>query len=111
VNGIPNTYVSILRGSSEDEFGDATDTETVLASGILASLHKLDERTSSLASDRLQQLGMYAVRMKYGTDVQISDRIKDEKTGDVYVVADVVSDPSVARRVDVRCRVRKLESA
>ncbi len=110
MNGIPNTRVSILRGTSSDAFGDETDVEIPVATGILASLHMLDNVTTSQASDRQQQIGIYSLRVKHGIDVRIDDRIRDAE-GNTYVIADVTSEPSIGRRVDVRCRMRKLESA
>lgn len=110
MNGIPNTRVSILRGTSEDAFGDAVDLDIPVATGVLASVHMLDNVTTSQASDRLQQVGIYSLRVKHGTDVRIDDRVRDAE-GNTYVIADVTSRPSIGRLVDVRCRMRKLESA
>lgn len=110
VNGIPNTRVTILRGKGSDEFGDEADLDIPVATGVLASLHMLDNVTSSQAADRQQQIGVYSLRVKHGTDVRIDDRIRDAE-GNTYVIADVTSQPSIGRRVDVRCRMRKLESA
>jgi hypothetical protein len=108
MNGIPNTTISILRGESEDAFGDSTDTATLAASGVLASIHEVRQFTSTRADLRLQQVGEMTLRIKYGTDIRIMDRVKDERSGLVYVINDVTQAPSWARKVDVRCRLRRV---
>jgi len=110
VNGTPNARATILRGTSENAYGDPTDVETAVATGILCSIHEPDIRSDSQASDRQQQIGIYTLRAKYGTDILIDDRVKNEATGDIFVIQDVTRAPSIGRRVDVRCRMRKLET-
>jgi hypothetical protein len=78
---------------------------------VLASLHEARQRTSSRADQRLQQIGDSTLRVKYGVDVRIGDRIKDERSGLVYVINDVTQAPSWARKVDVRCGLRRVANA
>ena len=111
MNGIPSTTAKTYRGTSENTYGDETDTNTPHLTGLLCSIHQLDIASTSQATDRQQQIGIYSLRAKWGTDIAIDDRVEDERTGDVYVVQDVTSQPSIARRVDVRCRMRKLETS
>lgn len=108
MNGQPNTRVSILRGTSEDAYGDATDAGVVVTSGMLASLHERSQRSDSRNEGGLRQVGSYTLRVRADADIRQDDRIKDETTGRLFVVEEVVAAESFARRVDVRCSLRRL---
>jgi len=105
---IPNTTVSVLRGSSESAYGDPEDNETVSVSGVLASLLEDNELTSTRAQDRLQQTGLWRLRVRAGTDIRLGDRIKDDRTGLIYVLNDVQEPPAWQARQDVRCSLRRV---
>jgi hypothetical protein len=108
VIGVPNTTISVLRGASENPFGDLEDNETVSASGVLASILEENQLTSTRAQDRLQQVGLWTLRVRGGIDIQLGDRIRDERTEAVYVINDVVEPPAWAIRQDVRCSLRRV---
>lgn len=106
MRAIPTTTVSILRGTTTDAYGDPVDGTTVAASGVLASLLEQRVGVTTGADDRVQQLRAITGRLPAGTDVEEGDRIRDERTGEIYVIDNVsrVQNPVVMAdtRVDLR---------
>lgn len=104
---LPTTTVTILRGESTDGFGDTVAGSTVAASAVPCSL--LEQRRSLFtpAADRIQQVLYYLGRVPGDTDVQLTDRIQDEVTGDVYRVDGVSRVGSPVQLNDLRLDLRK----
>ncbi len=111
MNGRANTTVSILRGAQRDEFDDEIDSDTVAASGMLASLHETAQRSDARVDGGLRQVGMFTLRVRGDADVQLGDRVLDERSGFTYVIEEVVAAPSISRTVDVRCSLRRVATA
>ncbi len=103
---VPTTTISILRGTSTDVYGDVTDTATVAASGIPASILEQRKTVFTPADNRVQQIGMFTGRVSQLVDVRIGDRIQDERTGTIYVLDNIstVASPALGndRRLDLR---------
>ena len=98
----PTTTVSVLRGAQADEFGDQVDANTVVASALLASIHETTQDVFDAASSTARTIRKLTGRMANGTDVRVSDRIRDERTGQVYGIANVYTPTNPAFPADVR---------
>lgn len=83
------TKVSILRGQSEDEWGDTIDNNTVVASGVLASILEQKTWSSPEVSTQPHNYRYARLRVKKGTDVRTNDRIKDERTNDIWLITNI----------------------
>jgi hypothetical protein len=101
------TTVSVLRGSSTDDFGDAVADDTVAASGIPASILEQRRNVFTPADNRVQQVLFYLGRVPGDTDVQLLDRIRDETTGDTFHVDSVSRVGSPVQMNDLRLDLRK----
>jgi hypothetical protein len=101
------TTVSVLRGSSTDGFGDTVSADTVAASGIPASILEQRRTVYTPADNRVQQVLYYLGRVPGDTDVQLTDRILDEVTGDVYRVDSSSRVGSPVTMNDLRLDLRK----
>lgn len=103
---LATTSVSILRGTSTDDFGDETDTSTVLKSGIPASLTEATRTAMEPVSGTPRIIRTHVCRLPPTTDVTEDDRIKDEKTDEIYIVVSVTknSNPVLAQplRADLK---------
>jgi hypothetical protein len=86
---LATTTVSILGGSSTDEFGDDTDGTTVLASAIPASLIESARTASEPVSGIKRIVRTHVCRLPPGTAVDEDKRIKDESTDEIYIVVAV----------------------
>lgn len=83
------TTVSIYRGQVEDEWGDVIDTDTPVATGVLASI--LEQKTYSATEVTTQPHNYrYArLRVKKGTDIQVNDRIYDERLNQTWTITNI----------------------
>jgi hypothetical protein len=90
-----------MRGSGTDEFGDPTGEGQPIATGLIASVIEQNRQVYNAAESRLDTVRQITGRFKPKTDIKISDQVKNEKTGDIYVVAgkhmpaNVVGEPDV----------------
>lgn len=104
---IATTRISILRGTTTDAYGDEQDTDTPIATGIPASLTEQSRRVTT-RDDPTPRIVRYAVaRVSAGTDVTDQDRVKDERTGAVYIVDAVSSMANPALTADLRLDLRR----
>ena len=103
---LATTTVSILGGAGEDAFGDETDGTTVLAAGVPASLIESTRTASEPVSGIKRIVRTHVCRLPPGTAVDETNRIKDERTGEIYIVVSVTrnSNPVVAQplRADLK---------
>lgn len=102
------TTISVLRGTSTSGFGDTVDGATVAASGITASL--LEQRKTVVTPDDLmvRTVRYITCRVPAGTDVRTGDRIRNDATGDVYVLDGQAQPYSPSRTNDIRLDLRKV---
>lgn len=98
----PTTTVSILRGTTTNDAGDVLDSNTVVYSGIPASVM---ERTRNGIDTLTQDPRVYhytTMRVAAGTDILDTDRILDESTQLMYAVTDVARLASPVHTPDIR---------
>jgi hypothetical protein len=106
VLAVATTTLTVYRGSSTDAWGDEQDTNTAVHTGIPASLTEQSRRVTT-RDDPTPRIVRYAVaRVTAGTDITDQDRVRDERTGAVYIVDAVsqMANPAVAAdlRLDLR---------
>jgi len=102
VIGRVTTTVSILRGTSVNDYGDEVDESTPTHTGIPASLIEQSRRTYLPAEGAYRVIRFTRCRLTAGTDVRKDDRILDERTNRVYVVTELNDDPgSPVHRPDI----------
>lgn len=107
MQAVANTKVDILRGTTTDAWGDEQDTDTVVHSNVPASLTEQSRRVTT-RDDPTPRIVRYAVaRVPAGTDVTDQDRVRDQRTGAVYIVDAVSGMDNPALRVDRRLDLRR----
>lgn len=103
---IASTLVSIMRGTTTDRYGDEADTDTVVASAVPASILERPVTGTRPASGRKDTPRTYAMRVWRSVDVRQDDRVRDERTGIVYVVMTYAPSTNIAglgsTRVDLQ---------
>jgi hypothetical protein len=107
---LPTTHVSIMRGSTVNQWNDDTDTDTVIDSGLPAAVAEgvggsgggQGQVTFLPSSGRGGVVEQYTIRLRPRTDVEEGDRLLDERTGAVYRVESVFSPQAVVMAADVR---------
>jgi Mg-chelatase subunit ChlD len=107
MQAIATTRLTVLRGTTTDAYGDEQDTDTPHATGIPASLTEQSRRVTT-RDDPTPRIVRYAVaRVTAGTDVQDQDRVRDERTGAIYIVDAVSSMANPAAAADLRLDLRR----
>lgn len=87
--GLATGRFSVLRGSTLNDYGDEVDGTTPALSGIGGSVIERSRKVFNPADGRVSTIRELTGRFPHGTDIQDGDRIKDEKTGEIFVVAAV----------------------
>jgi hypothetical protein len=101
------TTLTVYRGTTTDGYGDEQDTDTAVHTGIPASLVEQTRRVTS-RDDPTPRIVRYTVgRVTAGTDITDQDRVRDERTGAVYIVDAVSSMNSAAAAADLRLDLRR----
>jgi hypothetical protein len=101
------TRLTVYRGTTTDAYGDEQDTDTPIATGIPASLIEQNRRPSGRESQTPRILRYAVARVTAGTDITDQDRVKDERTGAVYIVDAVSSMSSPVVASDLRLDLRR----
>lgn len=108
---VPTTLVSVLRGTTTDDLGDVIDGATVAASGIPFSLIEQRKSVYLHAENRRQTVLVAIGRGPADMDVTEEDRIRDERSGLIYVIDNVTRTQSPVTRNDVRLDMRRASTS
>lgn len=107
MQAIATTLVTILRGVTTDAYGDEQDADTTVVTGVPASLIEQSRRVTT-RDDPTPRIVRYAVaRVPARTDVTDQDRLRDERSGAIYIVDAVSGTTNPAFEVDRRLDLRR----
>lgn len=84
----PTTTVDVLRGTAVDEFGDVVDADTVVLSGIPASVIERSQRVHGPKDSEDRIIRVLKLRVPNGIGLLKGDRVRDAG-GTVYIVDNV----------------------
>jgi len=84
---------SILRGQAQDPFGDVMDLDSPIQTKVPGSVREVRSIVTTVSEGRGQQVRLLVGRLPAGTDVRPEDRIKDERSGKVFIVDAISLDP------------------
>jgi hypothetical protein len=104
---LATTTVSILGGTSTNEFGDETDGTTVLASGVPASLIESTRTAMEPSTGTPRIIRTHICRLPPGTAVDETRRIKDEQTSEIYIVVSVTRNASPVLTQPLRADLKR----
>lgn len=96
------TTVTVYRGESTDEYGDPTDTNTIVATGIPASILEQTVKAWTEVSTLPRAFRWAKMRVTSGTDIRQNDRIYDERTGETWTIVQISNRGNPVRRTDLR---------
>ena len=87
---IATTTVTVLRGTTTDDYGDEIERNLVVATGQMASILEVSLISSTRKADeRLETIRRYTGRFYGSTDLQDGDRLRDERTNRIYLIDQV----------------------
>lgn len=105
-----NTTVSVLRGENIDEFGDPVDSDDSVYAGVPAAIIEVDRRIYLPAEGRMTIIRQMLGRIRPGFVIREFDRIRDEKSGHVYLVEGVSQPTMGTGTADSRLYLRRIDN-
>lgn len=81
-----NSTFSVLRGTMTDAYGDPKDSEQPVQTGIPGSVMEVRSVITTVSEGRGQQIRLLVGRLPAQTNVRHGDRLRDERTGHIYII-------------------------
>lgn len=105
------TTITIYRGQSTDEWGDPNDTNTIVGSGIPASLLEQSQYFRAEITTQPRNFRYARLRVDSSVDIQYNDRVKDEKTGWTWTIRNISDYQNPVRQQDTRVDLQRTVTA
>ncbi len=90
-----NTLCSILRGTTANQFGDEIDSDIPVMEHLPVTLIETGHTTQDPSSPTPRTIREIKCIVPHWAPLTDSDRIRDERTGDVYMVISVTRPPTI----------------
>jgi hypothetical protein len=110
---LATTRVAILRGSTEDEFGEPIDSDTPAPglADIPASITETSVDVLDPAEGTYRSIRKLVGRLPGNVAVQPGDRLRDNRTGEVFIIdEDERQRRSISGRASVTLALRRTGS-
>jgi hypothetical protein len=109
VIAVPNTTITILGGNTNSDFEDVLDSEIPAGSGIPCCIVEGRQIVSTESDPQARAIRYYTGRLPHGTEINDSQRIKDEKSGEIFSIDHVSTPRNSIIPQDVRLDLRRVE--
>lgn len=96
------TTVTVYRGETVNDWGDPVDSDTIVATGIRASIIEQTVYARSEVTSLPRSFRFAKMRVTPGTDIRQNDRILDEKTGENWTIVQISKRANPTRNQDMR---------
>ena len=100
MRGKATTTVSILRGSEVNEFEDEVDANITVQTGIVAAIAERTRRVFLPAEGAFRVVRAYVGQVGREVDIRKLDRLRDERSGAVYLVLEISEPVNPANQPD-----------
>lgn len=90
-----NTSVTIYRGTTSNQFGDQVDSNVPYITGLPATLIETGKNTQDPSTPTPRTIRAIYCNVPEWAGVLNTDRIMDERTGDVFIVISVTKPPTI----------------
>lgn len=97
-----NTTVTIFRGSAYNAWGDEVDSDTIVATGIRASIIEQTVYAQTEVTTLPRSYRFAKMRVTPGTDIRQNDRVKDEKSGEIWTIRQISNRGNPVTNQDLR---------
>ncbi len=102
------TTVAILRGTTPDDLGDVYESTKAVYTGVPASILEQRRLVTTESDPQPRAVVFYTGRVSASVDVTDGDRVRDERTGAVYVVDSAHRVASPVMTNDTRLDLRRV---
>lgn len=103
-----NTRVTILRGETVDSFGDPKDVPREVCKDVTASIIERNKTVTNPVDGTVRQVRFFVGRVPSGTPILPGDRVKDQKSGAVYIFDASSEGMNAIRGTDIRLDLRRV---
>lgn len=103
-----NTRVDILQAATVDSFGDPKDLPRPVREGVTASIIERSKTVTNPDDGTIRRVSSLICRVPSGTPVSTQCRVRDQATGDVYIVDSVSQSRNPVRGDDIRLELRRV---
>lgn len=83
------TTVTIYRGQTTDEWGDPIDTNTIVATGVIASITEVNANSFTEVTNVPRVIRKAIGRLSAETDIRANDRILDETNDETWIIRSI----------------------
>jgi hypothetical protein len=104
------TYTQ-LRGTGASVFGDVTDADVSIGTGLVMSILEQSRATTRQADDRAQTVVRALGRCAPTLNVVTGDRFRDEATGATYIVTAVSRVANPVMPNDTRLELERVQNS
>ena len=91
---LANTRLTIMRGTAANSYGDESDVGVPVYSGIPASVNESSKVVFDPATQQPRTIRTSSAVVASWVDILSSDTIKDESTGNYYMIQDIQLQPT-----------------
>jgi hypothetical protein len=106
---LPNTTVSILRGETIDAYGDPVDSNVSVNASVPISITHEDQKVYLPVEGRMTIIRQFIGRIRPGFDVREHDRLRDDRSGRVYLVEGISQPEYGTGTADLRIFLRRID--
>lgn len=95
MQGLATTQVSVLRGTTTDDFGDLIDAATPVVTGVPAAIVESSKTVTDQATQTPRTVRTVTCVLPAWASVLNTDRLQDQSTGLTYFIESVETQPSL----------------
>ena len=94
-------YTVLSRDTTVNDYGDEVEGEGVASTTILGSVIERSKTVYNPDDGRVATIRFLTGRFSHNADIQDGDRIKDEKTGEIFVVQSLARPSNAIMKSDI----------
>lgn len=108
---LASCLASILRGTTVDQYGDAQDNSTVVASGVPMAIQDTTQRVWDPATQTPKVVHSIECSVQSNVDLRIGDQVRDDTNNVTYIVNNVVQPYGPAWTSDLDVDLKRITPA
>lgn len=99
---------TVLRGTTTDDYGDTVDGSTAVLESVPWSVMEQRVQVTTTDDPDPRWVTSYTGRMPAGTALAVGDRIRDDATGQEYILDNFTEVRNPFVRMDLRLDLRRV---
>lgn len=98
MNALATTTIAVLRHTTTNDYGDEVDADNTVATMLPAALTERQRTVTNPVDGNPRVVRHTTARVRADADVRKGDRVRDERTGAIYLVGATyqVTNPAIS---------------